>query len=79
MRFPRLADAEKEFNKRIASLNLPKGVRISHPPFFESPTYSMEILFRDGKSLVERIENVQKINRLGELSDPWAFKGDEKR
>jgi len=71
LRFPLLDSSEKEFNKRIDGLNLPKAVKINHPPFFESPNYTMEILFRDGKDLMKQVEGLKDIKGLADLKDPW--------
>ena len=70
-RFPTLTEAEKTFNKMVSSLNLPKGVRIDPPLFFESPDYRLEILFKEGKELREKIGRLFKIDGLEELGNPW--------
>lgn len=77
--FPMLEAAEKEFRKKVALLDLPKGVSLSHPPFFESPHYSMEILFSDGQKLLEHIEDLKRLDGLKEITDPWMGQGDESR
>ncbi|MBW2609047.1 MAG: ParB N-terminal domain-containing protein [Deltaproteobacteria bacterium] len=70
-RSPFLTRSEKTFKKNISGLNLPQGVRIQHPPFFESPEYRLEILFRDGKELKEKIDSLAQIDRLKKVGDPW--------
>lgn len=70
-RFPRLTDSEKTFQKNISRLNLPKDVRIQHPPFFETPHYRLEILFRNGKELKEKIDYLAELDRLEMIEDPW--------
>ena len=70
-RFPSLTEVEKTFNKMVSSLNLPKGVRIDPPPFFESPDYRLEVLFREGKELREKIGRLFKMDGMEELGNPW--------
>jgi len=69
--FPRLIDSEKTFKKNISRLNLPKNVRIQHPPFFETPNYRLEILFRNGKELKEKIGFLSNLGHLESVGDPW--------
>ena len=69
--FPKLTDAEQAFKKTVSALDLPAGVRIDAAPFFESPHYRMEILFRNGDALKEKIERLSKTKGLGNLVDPW--------
>ena len=40
-RFPRLTNAEKIFQERVSNLDLPEGIKIYHPPFFEGHGYRM--------------------------------------
>jgi len=70
-RFPSLTQAEKTFNKMVSSLNLPKRVRIDPPVFFESPDYRIEILFKEGKELREKIERLFQMKGIEELGNPW--------
>jgi hypothetical protein len=70
-RFPRLTDSEKTFRKNLSKLNLPKNARIQHPPFFETPHYRLEILFRNGKELKETMGFFSDLDRLESIRDPW--------
>jgi ParB family transcriptional regulator, chromosome partitioning protein len=70
-RFPSLTEAEKTFNKMVSKLDLPKRVRIDPPLFFESPDYRLEILFREGKELREKIGRLFKMDGIEELGNPW--------
>jgi len=70
-RFPRLTDSEKTFRKNLSKLNLPKNVRIQHSPFFETPHYRLEILFRNGKELKETIEFLSNLDNLELVGDPY--------
>ncbi|MBW2111438.1 MAG: ParB N-terminal domain-containing protein [Deltaproteobacteria bacterium] len=73
-RMPRLSKAEKDFRKVVADLNLDKMVRIEHSPFFESPFYRLEVLFRDGQSLREKLEKLMSED-LEKIGDPWKDNG----
>lgn len=70
-RFPSLTRFEKAFQEKTASLGLPDGITISHPPFFEDPDYRLEILFKNGERLREKIDALGKLNGLESLGDPW--------
>ena len=70
-RFPLLTLCEKRFREKSTGLGLPDGVSISHPPFFEDPDYRLEIFFKNGKKLREKIDALGKVNGLESLGDPW--------
>ena len=70
-RFPSLTEAERTFNKMVSKLDLPKRVRIDPPLFFESPDYRLEVLFKGGKGLREKIERLFHMDGLEELGNPW--------
>lgn len=70
-RFPSLTRAEEAFHKTVSRLGLPNGISVHHPPFFEGPDYRLEILFRDGDQLKERIDALGRISGLKSLGDPW--------
>ncbi len=70
-RFPLLTRAENVFKERTAGLGLPDGVSIYHPPFFEDPDYRLEIFFKNGKKLREKIDALGKVSGLESLGDPW--------
>jgi len=69
--FPQLTAAETAFKKMVSGLDLPKGVSIKFPPFFEAADYRMQILFKDGKDLKEKIERLSGTEELAKLHDPW--------
>ena len=70
-RFPSLSRFEKAFQEKTASLGLPDGITIHHPPFFEDPDYRLEILFKNGEGLREKIHDLGKLRGLESLGDPW--------
>jgi ParB-like chromosome segregation protein Spo0J len=70
-RFPLLTHSEKVFKEKTADLGLPEGVSIYHPPFFEDPDYRLEIFFKNGKKLREKIDALGNVNGLESLGDPW--------
>jgi len=69
-RYPSVSKAEKEFKKKVSRLNLGEKVRIDHSPSFESPYYRLEVLFKDGPSLREKLENFMRED-IDSLTDPW--------
>jgi hypothetical protein len=71
MIYPKLMDAEQSFKRMVSALDLPQGIKISAPPFFEAPHYRMEIEFETGEELSEKIEQLKKERGLDELYQPW--------
>ncbi len=71
LRFPTLVHAEENFSKNVTSLGLTKGVKVSAPPYFESPHFRLEILFKNGKELKERLRELTKKEGLEVLGNPW--------
>ncbi len=69
--FPQLIDAEKAFKNMVSALDLPRDIRINAPPFFEAPDYRLEILFKNGTDLKEKIDRLAKTKELALLHDPW--------
>lgn len=76
-RFPSVMRAEDEFRKGISALPLPKGVKITPPPFFEGIDYRVEIVFTKGKELREKLEKLSRLPGLDKITDFW--KGPEYR
>lgn len=74
-RLPLLTRNEKAFASLISGLNLPKGVRIKPPAFFEGPDYLLEISFRDGEMLKEKIDKLSQIKGVSHIRDPWKEPG----
>jgi hypothetical protein len=70
-RFPRLAHSEKAFQKEISGFPLPGGVKLHHSPFFENPDYRLEIVFRSGYELKEKIISLSQLDGLEKIGDFW--------
>jgi len=71
--FPNLYIAEEKFRKMVESCNLPDGVEIRAPFHFESG-YRMEISFKDGKELIEKLRKLAENKELEKIKDPWKEK-----
>jgi ParB-like nuclease family protein len=71
IRFPELSKAEETFRSTIAALALPKGARVEAPPFFEAPLYRLEVLFKSGKELTEKLTRLTGLEGLERIGDPW--------
>jgi hypothetical protein len=71
-RNPRLATWERIFRSAVSKLMLPPGVRISHPPGFESPFFAMEVSFRDGGALREKLVRLSRTEGLENIRSPMG-------
>jgi ParB family chromosome partitioning protein len=70
-RFPSLVEAERAFQKKVSSLNLPEGVRIVAPSYFEASHYLLEVRFQGGVDLVQKIDRLSETADLRQLRNPW--------
>ncbi|GAF78273.1 unnamed protein product [marine sediment metagenome] len=70
-RFPSLLAAEKSFKKFLSKLPLPSGVKIIPPPFFEGIDYKLEIVFRKGEELREKLEELSHLSGLERITEFW--------
>jgi ParB/RepB/Spo0J family partition protein len=67
LRYPKLNQMEKEFEKKRRDLNLPSNISLHHPPFFEGKGLKIEFQF-------ETTEEYQSILKsLSSLSDKKQF------
>jgi beta-mannanase len=48
---PRSSQAEDEFKRFIASMQLPRNVSVDHTPFFEDDSVTLSISFSNTKSV----------------------------
>ncbi len=77
LRFPALSQAEQGFKASVSRMNLPKGVRIEPPPYFEGPELKMEIRFRDGRDLRNKVDHVARMESLETIGPPWEVGHDD--
>jgi hypothetical protein len=70
-RNPCFVSAEKGFKKMVSDLNLPDGIQIIAPPFFEKEHYRLEVLFKEGRDLKTSLDKLTQIKDLSELRQPW--------
>jgi len=70
-RFPIMVKAEKDFKEKISNLHLPQGIRINYPPFFEGTSFRMEISFKNGKQLKEKVDQLSGVRNLEDIKPPW--------
>lgn len=73
---PTLEAAERSFRKRVSSLGLPKGMRVVHPPGFEGTDFRLEVVFRNGRELRERVNTLYRTRGLRTLNVPWETEGE---
>ena len=59
------------FETRVRKLQLPKNIKISHPRYFESEFYHVEIEFKDGNELLNSLNELVNIDGLTSIGDPW--------
>ncbi len=68
LRYPKLNQMEKEFEKNRKDLNLPSNISLHHPPFFEGKRLKVEFQF-------ESIEEYQSmVSSLSLLADKKEFR-----
>ena len=70
-RNPCIVKAEERFRRMVSGLNLPHGMRINAPPFFEGSDYRLEVLFTHGEDLQLKLERLIQGGRLSQLRNPW--------
>ena len=68
-RFPSFLRANKLYHKGISRLSLPLGVRIIPPPFFEGVDYRLEIVFKKGEELKEKLADLSGLQGLEKITD----------
>jgi hypothetical protein len=77
MRNPRVADAEHRFQQQLSSIHLPPGTRIIHSPFFEDPSFTLEMTFKDGRGLKEKILRISETDGIESVQMPWPRQNDK--
>ena len=74
-RYPLLDRCEKSYAKLVSSLDLPEGTKIHHPPFFEGSEFRLEVIFKKGGELKDKIENISRVQGLEKIAFPWEEEG----
>jgi len=69
--FPRLAAAERSFKATLSRLNLPDGVALQAPAYFEAPDYLLQVRFKKGRELREKLRALSEMTEMDQLGDPW--------
>lgn len=64
-RFPRLSEAEKEFQRFAKSLGLPKGTTLSHVPSFEKDLITLSITFNNREKLLKVWPKIKPVPEVG--------------
>ena len=75
-RFPSLSEAEMAFKRGLSRLSLPSGVNIIPPAFFEGVNYKLEIVFSNGKELTGKLNNLNRLSGLIEVTEFWKGRGN---
>jgi hypothetical protein len=68
LRYPKMRRMEEEFEKKRKELNLPSGVSLHHPPYFEGKGLRIEFQFQT----LEEFRSI--VTSLSLLSDREEFK-----
>ncbi len=74
-RFPSLAAAEQIFRRTVAAADLPRGVVVTHPRFFEGTDFRLEIRYRDGRELRDMVDALRRNPGLEGMGPPWKGGG----
>ncbi len=59
--YPKISLAENSFKRKVARLNLPSTMHISHTPAFENEEITLSLYFPDWRSLDKVLESINKI------------------
>lgn len=59
--FPRLTEADKSFKHKVAILNLPSHLHISHTPSFEDTNLTLSVRFPDWQALEEFLNRIKRL------------------
>ena len=60
-RYPILTQHENEFKEKLEALNLPGGIAIKPPPYFEGERWQAEIAFKDPDHLKKKLIRLKKL------------------
>jgi len=70
LRYPKLNQLEKAFEKKRKDLNLPSNISLHHPPFFEGKRLKVEFQFEtkeEYRSIVESLSSLPDKKEFGEI------------
>ncbi len=67
LRYPRMHRAEEEFEKRRKALNLPSGISLHHPSFFEGKKLRMEFQFETMEEYGSAISSLSTLEEKKEF------------
>ena len=59
--FPQLSQAENDFKRQVARLNLPSSMHIDHTPAFEDEKITLSLRFPDWQSLNKSLQGINKL------------------
>ncbi len=68
-RFPMWSRIEKSLLRNVSSLNLPKNMRFSYPPYLEGDKFKIEVEFSSSDELKEIANKLIDISKKEELSE----------
>jgi ParB-like chromosome segregation protein Spo0J len=77
MRNPRVAAAEHRFQEQLSSIHLPPGTRIIHSPFFEAPSFTLDMTFKNGRDLKEKALRISETDGIENIQMPWLKQDDK--
>jgi ParB-like chromosome segregation protein Spo0J len=75
-RNPRLTARRERFAREARDLNLPSGVRLVPPPYFEGPKWILECTFERAEELASRLRHVAQLADQPELQGMMESKSD---
>jgi len=75
-RNPRLTARRERFAREARDLNLPSGVRLVPPPYFEGPKWILECTFERAEELASRLRRVALLADQPELQGMMESKSD---
>jgi ParB-like chromosome segregation protein Spo0J len=70
LRYPKLNQMEKEFEKKRKDLNLPSNISLHHPPFFEGKGLKIEFQFEtmdEYRSILKSLSSLSDKKEFGEI------------
>jgi hypothetical protein len=69
IRFPRLSQREEKYLQQSKKLDLPSGIQLVPPPFFEGQTFRLQIEFDNREALGDKAAYVMGLVKNNDFSD----------